>query len=98
VLVSHRAGAGAREGLEGWVAGRDVSLDAGELRVHLGGLDLPATARHRVTLLAWSRILVLPAEVESALRGSVGSGRPCTFTPALMDAEDPLFILYTSGW
>lgn len=34
VLVSHRAGEGAREGAPGWVKGRDVSLDDGTQPTH----------------------------------------------------------------
>lgn len=62
VLVTHRAGDGARPGAPGWVAGRDVSLD-----------DALAGVR------------------------SAAGGAAVSYPPAVMDAEDPLFLLYTSG-
>lgn len=64
VLVTHRAGAGVHEGAPGWVAGRDVSLDAA---------------------------------VEEVRRNTIGRLLPLTYAPQQMGAEDPLFILYTSG-
>jgi acyl-CoA synthetase (AMP-forming)/AMP-acid ligase II len=89
VLVTHRAGEGAKEGVAGWVKGRDVSLDAGEPTPRRGEGGGGEGCIHTTCL---GRVC---AEVASAKRGST---KPCTFTPAVMDAEDPLFILYTSGW
>lgn len=64
VLVAHRAGDGAKEGVPGWVKGRDMSLDQA---------------------------------VESVFRNTKGTGGDVVYKAAAMDAEDPLFILYTSG-
>ena len=64
VLVTHRAGAGARAGVPGWQDGRDVDLDGA---------------------------------VEEAKRHTLGAGAPLAFAPVAMGAEEPLFILYTSG-
>lgn len=39
----------------------------------------------------------LDAAVAAVKARTLGAGLPLTFPPAVMDAEDPLFILYTSG-
>ena len=39
----------------------------------------------------------LDAAVAGVKAATIGAGKPLAFTPADMDSEDPLFILYTSG-
>ena len=39
----------------------------------------------------------LDAAIADVKARTIGAGIPLTFAPEVMDAEDPLFILYTSG-
>jgi hypothetical protein len=45
-----------------------------------------------------SRDKSLDAAVEAVKAETIGRGLPVAFPATVMDAEDPLFILYTSGW
>ena len=92
VLVTHRAGPGASPSAPGWVPGRDVSLDAGTYWV--GWVGRP---HERRTYTHSRPCPTTTAAVAEVYRNTKGRGQQLYMPPVPVGAEDPLFILYTSG-